>query len=82
MPYFLHILTNLDIVRLYYYLSPYTMKKSKIDVENGPAKEYYRSGKLEAEGEMKDGMKTGEWVYYLNSGNVKAKGSFLNGEFT
>ncbi len=50
--------------------------------DNGEAiglwKSYYKNGKLEAEGEYKDGQKHGTWYYYFDKGQKKA---IVNYEF-
>src|ERR1039457_5726190 len=45
----------------------------------GPYKEYYENGKLEAEGTIIDGRKEGMWNFYSEDGGLQAKGEFNRG---
>lgn len=41
--------------------------------------EYYSDKKVRSFGNMKDTVKTGEWIYFKQDGKTMAKGSYLNG---
>jgi hypothetical protein len=42
--------------------------------------EYYSDKKVKSMGNMKDSMKTGEWIYFKENGKLLAAGSYLNGK--
>ena len=44
--------------------------------------EYYDSGSVKMEGEMKNGQRDGEWTAYFPDGRVQSHGYFKNGERT
>jgi antitoxin component YwqK of YwqJK toxin-antitoxin module len=44
--------------------------------QNGPLKNYYKTGELLSEGHYKDGKKTGEWKSYNEDGSLKKTHTF------
>jgi hypothetical protein len=42
--------------------------------------EYYSDKKVQTLGNMKDSMKTGNWIYFKQNGKLLAQGSYLNGK--
>ncbi len=51
-----------------------------ITKENKKIKEYYTSGKLKTEGQFYDNEKTGKWVSYYESGEIKSVKNYKNGK--
>lgn len=45
-------------------------------LQQGLWKEYYLNAQLKSQGEYKDGMKIGEWVWYHPNGEMEQKGKF------
>jgi len=45
-------------------------------LKQGPWKEFYMSGRLMAEGNYKDNIKTGLWKYYFENGNLEQTGAY------
>lgn len=43
---------------------------------------YYETGQVWMEGEMKDGLRDGEWTAYLPDGRVRSHGYFQDGKRT
>lgn len=43
-------------------------------------KEYYANGKLQIEGELRDGQRHGKWVYYYDNGFKWSEGIFRYGK--
>ena len=41
---------------------------------------YYESGKKRSEGEMRNGLETGEWTSWHENGNLKCTGYYMNGQ--
>jgi antitoxin component YwqK of YwqJK toxin-antitoxin module len=50
--------------------------------KNGSFKEFTKTGLLIQDGKYTDGMMNGEWTFYFDSGKLKAKGNFINGDGT
>ena len=44
--------------------------------------EYYETGQVKMEGQMKDGLREGEWTAYLPDGRVQSHGYFEKGKRT
>ncbi|MEM8866129.1 MAG: toxin-antitoxin system YwqK family antitoxin [Planctomycetota bacterium] len=49
-------------------------------VNNGFYREYYQSGELFVDGAFELGVRTGDWTYYHENGEVAKKLSFVDGE--
>jgi antitoxin component YwqK of YwqJK toxin-antitoxin module len=47
--------------------------------KNGEYINYYFSGEICFSGNFKDDLKTGQWKYFYENGNLRSKGSFDNG---
>jgi antitoxin component YwqK of YwqJK toxin-antitoxin module len=45
---------------------------------SGIQKYYFESGQLYSSGEMKDGLKEGEWIWYYENGNISSTAKFIN----
>lgn len=46
---------------------------------DGPAADYYDSGKVKFRGQYLGGKKVGEWLFYHESGKLQAEGSYYDG---
>lgn len=46
----------------------------------GPFQELYESGEVRVAGDYKDGMRSGEWIYYNEQGRVSQKGRYRKGK--
>ena len=40
----------------------------------GKWQEFYLDGKVRAEGEYKDGLKSGDWIFYFPNGKIEQRG--------
>jgi antitoxin component YwqK of YwqJK toxin-antitoxin module len=67
--------------RTYYYESGEKMSEGELvnNKEEGLWSYWHLSGPLQASGNYKDGIQTGEWQWYNEEGNVVKKGSYKNG---
>jgi antitoxin component YwqK of YwqJK toxin-antitoxin module len=48
-------------------------------VKDGPYTEYYKNGKLKAEGEIENGLREGTWISYSSEGNIMSKCDYTKG---
>ena len=49
------------------------------DIKTGKWRTYFSNGKLESEGEYKNGKKIGTWIYYHETGQFREEKIFKNG---
>ena len=47
--------------------------------ENGPWREYWRSGNPRTAGQFKEGKREGHWVQWFEGGQLQAEGDFVDG---
>lgn len=40
---------------------------------------YYKNGQIRHQGELKNGLKHGHWIFYYENGNVWSEGDFVEG---
>jgi hypothetical protein len=50
-------------------------------VFHGPMVSFYNSGKVEAVGQMDEGMRTGKWVFFDETGRKTGETEFAHGEY-
>ena len=48
-------------------------------VKNGPYTEYYKNGKLKAEGEIENGLREGTWTSYSAEGVIMSRCDYTKG---
>jgi antitoxin component YwqK of YwqJK toxin-antitoxin module len=53
-----------------------------LDKETGPARGYFRDGKLRFEGAYVDGAEDGEWTTYHGDGTIASRGRYARGKKT
>lgn len=71
---------NFESIKTYseFYEDGTTMYKFSVikvndeEIKNGECKKYYPNGKLAYEGLYSCGSKEGKWIYYYNTGKIKA----------
>ncbi|MFT3709092.1 MAG: hypothetical protein QM817_15715 [Archangium sp.] len=54
---------------------------SGLRVFHGPMVSFYNSGKVEAVGQMDEGMRTGKWVFFDETGHKTGETEFAHGEY-
>ncbi len=50
--------------------------------EDGPYEERHKDGSLACTGRYRNGLKSGEWKYYLKNGQLRASGECTDGKMS